>query len=140
MLADAPGVRYTECQRRARGDIVTVTKGGARFAERQVSGIDDAGATKVITLWVEWQPGGQWAVGRAVNLRHRENPQIPREDRLDLPRLRVAGCARGGQRRALVRPRGLTARRGSDDVRPFRDEELKRGLERWVARHAPDGR
>jgi hypothetical protein len=50
-----------------------------RFAERVLTGVDDAGAEERIVIWIERKPGAVWAVGRAVNPQHR-NSHDPRRD------------------------------------------------------------
>ena len=51
----------------------------ARFAERVLHGVDDAGASERIVIWIERKPGAVWAVGRAVNPQHRPSEE-PRPD------------------------------------------------------------
>ena len=43
-----------------------------RFAERTVSGRDDAGRDERVVIWIERKPGALWAVGRMVNPQHRD--------------------------------------------------------------------
>src|SRR6188472_3187520 len=52
----------------------------ARFAERVVHGVDDAGAEETIVIWVERKQGALWAVGRAVNPQHRSTDEPRRDD------------------------------------------------------------
>jgi hypothetical protein len=49
-----------------------------RFAERVVSGRDDAGEPEEVLIWIERLPGALWAVGRVVNprLRDTESPRV----------------------------------------------------------------
>jgi hypothetical protein len=42
-------------------------KAGGRFAERVVTGRDDAGREERIVVWIERRAGAVWAVGRVVN-------------------------------------------------------------------------
>ncbi|HLF68150.1 MAG TPA: hypothetical protein VI503_02305 [Gaiellaceae bacterium] len=51
----------------------------ARYAERTLVGVDDAGAEERIVIWLERRPGAIWAVGRAVNPHLRESEE-PRPD------------------------------------------------------------
>jgi len=51
-----------------------------RFAERLVHGVDDAGATETIVIWIERKQGAIWAVGRAVNLENRATDEPRRND------------------------------------------------------------
>jgi hypothetical protein len=39
----------------------------ARFAERVLVGVDDAGNEERLVFWIERRPGAVWAVGRSVN-------------------------------------------------------------------------
>ena len=50
------------------------------FAERTLSGLDDAGRPEEVRIWIDWLPGGIWGVGRAIDLGERENPAIRRDD------------------------------------------------------------
>jgi len=47
--------------------------GSGRVAERELRGIDDAGADERIVLWIERRPGAVWAVCRAVNPEQRSD-------------------------------------------------------------------
>jgi hypothetical protein len=53
--------------------------GEGRCAERTLSGFDDAGVEERVVIWIERRPGALWAVGRAVNLQHRQTDD-PRAD------------------------------------------------------------
>src|SRR5919204_4510706 len=46
-------------------------RASAVFAERVLEGVDDAGASERVVIWIERKPGALWAVGRAVNPQHR---------------------------------------------------------------------
>ena len=50
-----------------------------RFAERVLTGVDDAGVDERIVVWIERKQGALWAVGRAVNPQHRSTDE-PRSD------------------------------------------------------------
>ena len=50
-----------------------------RCAERILRGVDDAGREEHVVIWLERKEGAVWAVGRAVNLQHR-NTDEPRAD------------------------------------------------------------
>jgi len=58
--------------------VKALTKAG-RFAERTVSGLDDAGRDEKIVIWIEHKPGAVWAVGRMVDPQLRETEE-PRAD------------------------------------------------------------
>ena len=51
-----------------------------RFAERTLSGVDDAGNEERIVVWIERRPGAVWAVGRTVNQHLRAAPEPHEED------------------------------------------------------------
>ena len=51
-----------------------------RFAERVLTGRDDAGAEERVVIWIERKPGALWAVGRAVNPQHRPSDEPRRDD------------------------------------------------------------
>jgi hypothetical protein len=46
-----------------------------RFAEREVQGVDDTGASERVLIWIERRSGGMWAVGRCVNPQHRPSDE-----------------------------------------------------------------
>jgi len=50
-----------------------------RCAERVLRGVDDGGREEHVVIWLERKAGAVWAVGRAVNLQHR-NTEEPRAD------------------------------------------------------------
>ena len=52
----------------------------ARFAEREVHGVDDAGELERVVIWIERLPGALWAVGRAVNPQYRRSDEARRDD------------------------------------------------------------
>src|SRR5262249_6117856 len=106
-----------------------------RFATRTVHGLDDSGRDEAITLWIEWQPGGQWAVGRMVNAAARENPLIARGDDylfMGVELQDALDAANDGLDADLdvSRSDGRNA-----DVEPFAEEECKAKLERWFFDH-----
>src|SRR4051794_17622343 len=106
------------------------TATGARFAERVLHGVDDAGATERVVIWIERRGGGVWAVGRAVNPQHRSSPEPRADDYLfDGYELEDAlECANGALHDDLrvSRDDGRTA-----EVSAFDREELQKPLERW---------
>jgi hypothetical protein len=51
-----------------------------RFAERVLTGVDDAGAEERVVIWIERKPGAVWAVGRAINPQHRSSDEPHRDD------------------------------------------------------------
>jgi hypothetical protein len=102
----------------------------ARFAEREVQGVDDEGRPERIVIWIERLPGALWAVGRAVNPQHRPSDEPRREDyvfqgyelqdALDSANATLSDDAR------------VSAQDGrSAEVGPFERSELLGPLERW---------
>ena len=55
-------------------------KQAGRFAERVIEGVDDAGSSERIVVWIERKEGGVWAVGRAVNPQHRQSVESRPDD------------------------------------------------------------
>ena len=51
-----------------------------RFAERVLTGVDDAGAEERVVIWIERKAGALWAVGRVVNPQHRNSDEPRRDD------------------------------------------------------------
>ena len=101
-----------------------------RFAERVVTGRDDAGREERIAIWIERRPGAVWAVGRAVNPQHRPSQEARADDyvwegyELD-DCLQVANAT-------LEDDCVVSESDGSaDKVRPFRRAELLEPLERF---------
>jgi hypothetical protein len=103
----------------------------SRFAERVLSGVDDAGAAEEIVVWIERRPGALWAVGRAVNPKYRPS-DAPRPDDYVFEGYELED--------ALEHANGVL----EDDVRvleddgvptagikPFTRNELLKPLERW---------
>jgi hypothetical protein len=106
-----------------------------RFATRTVRGLDDAGRDEAISLWIEWQPGGQWAVVRMVNAGERENPKLPRPDDYLFTGFELQD-ALAVANEALDSDLEVSRSDGSnEDVEPFSEEELKARLERWFFDH-----
>jgi hypothetical protein len=107
-----------------------------RFAERTVRGRDDQGALEVVTIWIDYQKGGVWSVGRAVNLDARE-ARTPRPEDEVFNGYEMAD-ALSAANEALESD--LDASDDNDDhnqgVRPFMHGELTQRLERWFFDHA----
>ncbi|HYY33889.1 MAG TPA: hypothetical protein VE693_09980 [Gaiellaceae bacterium] len=107
----------------------------ARFAERIVHGIGEDGAREEIVIWIERRPGALWAVGRAINLRHRSNP-VPRQDDYVFEGYEM-GDALEAANNALTDDLEVSAEEGvSENVRRFSEEELLKPLERWFFGHS----
>ena len=110
--------------------------GGMRFAERVVHGIGEDGSREDIVIWIERRPGALWAVGRAINPNHRPTP-VPRPDDYVFEGYEMSDALEAANN-ALSDDLEVSAEEGvNEDVRPFRDEELLKPLERWFFGHAP---
>jgi hypothetical protein len=102
----------------------------ARFAEREVHGVDDAGQLERIVIWIERLPGAMWAVGRAVNPQYRPTDEARKDDYVfqgyELSDALVAA------NETLEDDARVSEQDGRDEkIRPFVREELLRPLERW---------
>lgn len=102
----------------------------ARFAEREVQGVDDRGEAERVVIWIERLPGALWAVGRAVNPQYRRSDEARRDDYIfEGYELSDALEAANG---ALEDDTRVSEQDGNDEkVKPFVREELLRPLERW---------
>ena len=101
-----------------------------RFAERVVHGVDDAGATETIVIWIERKQGALWGVGRAVNPENRASDEPRRDDYLfEGYELDDALDAANG---ALEDDLTVSESDGrSENLKPFTRGELLKPLERW---------
>ena len=107
---------------------------GARFTERVLHGLGEDGRREEIVIWIERRPGAIWAVGRAIDLRNRSNPH-PRKDDYVFEGYEL-GDALEAANNALFDDLEVSAEEGvKEQVRPFRDEELLKPLERWFFGH-----
>ena len=102
----------------------------ARFAEREVQGVDDRGEPERIVIWIERLPGALWAVGRAVNPQHRPSEEPRRDDYLfEGYELDDALDAANG---ALEDDLTVSESDGRPEhLKPFTRGELLKPLERW---------
>ena len=102
----------------------------ARFAEREVHGVDDRGEDERIVIWIERQPGATWAVGRAVNPQHRSSDEARRDDYIfqgfELSDALVAANEALEDDAVVSEQDGSAAK-----VKPFVRDELLGPLERW---------
>jgi hypothetical protein len=102
----------------------------ARFAERVLHGVDDAGADERIVIWVERRPGALWAVGRAVNPQHRPSDEPRRDDYLfegyELEDALEAANAALEDDVSVLEQDGRNER-----IPPFKRAEVLKPLERW---------
>jgi hypothetical protein len=102
----------------------------ARFAEREVQGVDDRGEAERVVIWIERLPGALWAVGRAVNPQYRRSDEARSDDYIFQGyELSDALEAANG---ALEDDTRVSEQDGSGEkVKPFVRDELLRPLERW---------
>jgi len=102
----------------------------ARFAEREVQGVDDRGEAELVVIWIERLPGALWAVGRAVNPQYRRSDEARRDDYIFQGyELSDALEAANG---ALEDDTRVSEQDGREEkIKPFVREELLRPLERW---------
>jgi hypothetical protein len=102
----------------------------ARFAEREVHGVDDRGEVERIVIWIERLPGALWAVGRAVNPQYRPSEE-PRRDDYIFQGYELGDaleCANG----ALRDDARVSEQDGrAESLKAFEREELLKPLERW---------
>ena len=114
---------------------MSTTSQTPHFATRTVHGIDDSGTSEVITLWIEWQHGGQWAVGRVVNVHLRENPKSTRPDDFLFVGYEMQDALEAANE-ALDADLDVSRGDGRNEaIEPFEEEELRFRLERWFFDH-----
>jgi hypothetical protein len=102
----------------------------ARFAERVIHGVDDAGASERIVIWIERKPGALWAVGRCVNPEYRPS-EDPRPDDYIFEGYELDDALEQANG-ALRDDASVSAGDGRpESVPPFEREELLKPLERW---------
>jgi hypothetical protein len=102
----------------------------ARFAEREVLGVDDRGEAERIVIWIERLPGALWAVGRAVNPQHRPSEEPRRDDYIFQGyELTDALDAANGALSDDVRVSTQDGR--AAETKAFERGELLKPLERW---------
>ena len=102
----------------------------ARFAEREVHGVDDRGEPERIVIWIERLPGAVWAVGRAVNPQHRPSDEARKHDYVfegyELSDALVAANETLEDDAVVSEQDGR-----AEKIKPFVREELIGPLERW---------
>jgi hypothetical protein len=101
-----------------------------RFAERVLTGVDDAGNEERIVIWIERKPGAVWAVCRSVNL-HLRTSDEPHPDEYVFEGYELDD-ALDHANEVLEDDVSVLERDGrSVDVKPFVRKELLGPLERW---------
>ena len=102
----------------------------AKFAERVLHGVDDAGASERIVIWIERKPGALWAVGRAVNPEYRPS-EDPRADDYIFEGYELEDALEQANG-ALNDDASVSAGDGRpEDFKLFQRDELLKPLERW---------
>jgi hypothetical protein len=110
--------------------------GAMRFAERVIHGVGDDGSREEIVIWIERRPGALWAVGRAINPRHRSVPE-PLPDDYIFEGFEM-GDALDAANGALRDDMAVSAEEGIEEpARDFTEPELLKPLERWFFGHPP---
>jgi hypothetical protein len=105
-------------------------RSSARFAEREVHGVDDRGEPERVVIWIERLPGAQWAVGRAVNPQYRPSDEARRDDYVFEGYELADALERANE--TLEDDAAVSEQDGhSEKIRPFVREELLGPLERW---------
>jgi hypothetical protein len=101
-----------------------------RFAERVLQGVDDAGRSETVVIWIERKEGGVWAVGRAVDPEHRE-VKVPRPEDYVFEGYELAD-ALDAANSALEDDLTVSEQDGrGEHLRPFTRDELLKPLEAW---------
>jgi hypothetical protein len=102
----------------------------ARFAERTLEGVDDAGVLERVVIWIERKPGAVWGVGRAVNPQLRSSEQS-RPDDFIFEGFELEDALE--QANATLRDdlRVLEQDGRPQNAAPFERTELLKPLERW---------
>jgi hypothetical protein len=101
-----------------------------RFAERVLTGVDDAGNEERIVIWIERKPGAVWAVGRSVNL-HLRSSDEPRADEYLFEGYELDDALDQANDVLEDDVSVLERDRRTVDVKPFLRKELLGPLERW---------
>ncbi len=114
------------------GDPKTTRK---HFAERTLSGLDDAGRREEVRIWIDWLPGGIWGVGRVVDQSARENPRLLREDDWVFRGYEMQDALEAANA-ALSADLDVSREVGEPAAAPpFSEAELRPRLERWFLDH-----
>jgi hypothetical protein len=101
-----------------------------RFAEREVHGVDDAGESERIVIWIERLPGALWAVGRAVNPQYRPTDEARKDDYVFQGY--ELSDALDAANETLEDDARVSEQDGREEkIKPFVRDELLRPLERW---------
>jgi hypothetical protein len=101
-----------------------------RFAERVLTGVDDAGNEERVVIWIERKAGAIWAVGRSVNPHLRRSDE-PRQDEYVFEGYELDDALEQANDVLEDDVSVLERDRRSVDVKPFLRKELLGPLERW---------
>jgi hypothetical protein len=105
-------------------------RSSARFAEREVHGVDDRGEPERVVIWIERLSGARWAVGRAVNPQYRRSDEARRDDYVFEGYELADALERANE--TLEDDAAVSEQDGSSEkIRPFARDELLGPLERW---------
>ena len=106
------------------------TSKAGRFAERVLTGVDDAGDEERIVIWIERKAGAVWAVGRSVNL-HLRSSDEPRQDEYVFEGYELDDALTHAND-VLEDDVSVLEQDGREEkVKPFLRTELLKPLERW---------
>jgi hypothetical protein len=103
---------------------------GGRFAERSLTGVDDAGQEERVVIWIERKTGAIWAVGRAVNP-HLRSSHEPRRDDYVFEGFELEDALEAANNVLEDDVRVLEQDGRDSDAKPFVRKELLGPLERW---------
>jgi len=110
--------------------VVQVSTDRARFAERLLHGVDDAGNDERVVIWIERKAGAIWAVGRAINPQQR-NDHAPRHDDYIFQGYELEDALEQANA-ALEDDLTVSEADGRGvHLRPFTRDELLKPLEAW---------
>ncbi len=101
-----------------------------RFAERVLTGVDDAGNEERVVIWIERKPGAVWAVGRSVNPHLRRSDE-PRQDEYVFEGYELDDALEQANDVLEDDVSVLERDRRTIDVKPFVRKEVLGPLERW---------
>jgi hypothetical protein len=101
-----------------------------RFAERVLTGVDDAGNEERVVIWIERKPGAVWAVGRSVNPHLRRSDE-PRQDEYVFEGYELDDALEQANDVLEDDVSVLERDRSTVDAKPFLRKEVLGPLERW---------
>jgi hypothetical protein len=102
----------------------------ARYAERNLVGVDDVGEEERIVVWIERRAGAVWTVGRVVNPQLRESDE-PRPEDVIFEGYELGDALDRANEALEDDVRVLEEDGRPADARPFTRKEVLPLLERW---------